>query len=282
MITDPIHTRSAAARGRARRSLAALAAAALLLVLAVVAAAWSALSGPHPAGTPNPGLPPAALPAEAGDWDLAAETALATRPMLALPEQAQAPQPLAAHPASAALRLPAASGEIAGIPAGFPNTPEGAVAALAALTTKGLAGADPQFYARTYQALATPGSPTPDLAWLTTRLRAIRSGAGMPPTGAVAGLTITWRPVQAQIKGVTDGGRYAVVCVLGQLSADYEGRMVAYGLGDCQAMRWVATEPASGATGQWLISPGAAAAPAPDAWPGSQDSVNAGYLELVR
>src|SRR5207249_4370505 len=86
---------------------------------------------------------------------------LATRPMLALPEQASAPQPLAQQTAPAQLRLPAATGDIAGVPAGFPNTPEGAVGALAALTAQGLRGADPQTYIRAYQALSAPGARRP-------------------------------------------------------------------------------------------------------------------------
>ena len=56
--------------------------------------------------------------------------------------------------------------------------------------------------------------------------------------------------------------------------ADYRGLLVAYGVGDCQAMRWTAG-------GQWRISPGPAAAAAPSAWPGSQDAVNAGYRDIL-
>jgi hypothetical protein len=91
---------------------------------------------------------------------------------------------------------------------------------------------------------------------------------------------MSWQPEQAQIKGVLDGGRYVVACVLGQFTADYQGRLVTYGVGDCQALRWNPTDSSTGAPGQWLISPGPAAATAPDAWPGSQDSVNAGYQEI--
>jgi len=283
MITDPVTPGSAAiARRRARRSLTGIAAAILILVLGLTAVGWFALRDRPQTINESPSPAPPDTSTGSGGWDLTAEAALATRPMLALPEQASAPQPLAPRPATAGLTLPAPTGEIAGIPAGFPNTPEGAIAALAAMTTQGLRGADPQTYIHAYQALSAPGAPPADQARLTRLLSDIRSSAGIPPRGAVAGLTMGWHAVQAQIKGTTDDGRFAVVCVLGEFSADYQGRLAAYGVGDCQAMRWITTDPATGANGQWLISPGPAAASAPDAWPGSQDSVNAGYQELLR
>jgi hypothetical protein len=283
MITDPIVSGSAdRARRRARRSLGGLALTAVLVLSALGAAGWFALHGHHlPVHTPNPTpAPPATAPADSAGWDLAAEKALATRPMLALPEIASAPQPLAQRPATGSVHLPAATGDIGDVPAGFPNTPEGAVGALAALTTQGLRGADPRTYVQAYQTVAAPGALPGDQARLTRLLADIRSSAGLAPTGPRAGLTMGWQPVQAQIKGVLDGGRYVVACVLGEFTADYQGRLVAYGVGDCQALRWTATDPNSGAPGQWLISPGPAAATAPDAWPGSQDSVNAGYQEI--
>src|SRR5581483_11837472 len=184
--------------------------------------------------TPTQAPAPPTTPPNSAGWDLAAEKALATRPMLALPEIASAPQPLAQRPATASLHLPAATGNIGDVPAGFPNTAEGAVAALAALTAQGLRGADPQTYIRAYREVAAPGAPPADQARLTRLLADIRSSAGLAPTGPRAGLTMSWQPEQAQIKGVLDGGRYVVACVLGQFTADYQGRLVTYGVGDCQ------------------------------------------------
>lgn len=284
MITDPVITDSAAgARRRARRGLTA---AALALIILVAGAAWAVFTAHHrPVGTPTASphvteAQPGTSTTDPAAWDLPGEAALAARPMLALPEVASAPQPLAGRPASGSIPLSAATGDIAGVPAGFPNSPDGAVAALAALTAHGLRGADPQSYIHDYQAVAAPGAPPAEQARLTRLLRDIRSSAGIPATGPVAGLSMGWQPLQAQIKGVLDGGRYVVACVLGEFTADYQGRLVAYGVGDCQALRWMPTDPATGAAGQWLISPGPAAATAPDAWPGSQDSVDAGYLEI--
>ena len=261
---------------RARRARAGLVAGlvAVLLLLGGLAAVllW-------PSGDPAPDAGPGAGKPVDPAGERAAEAALATRPMLALPAEATAPQPLATRPATAVLRLPPPTGDIGGVPAGFPRTGPGAVAALAALTTQGLRGADPEVYMRVYRGLAPAGAPPPEQAQMVTALRTVRSTAGLPPTGTYPGLTLGWQPLQGQIKGELDDGRYVVACVLGQFSANYQGQVGVYGVGDCQAMRWVDAPPVGG-PGQWMIAPGPAAAPSPHAWPGSQDSVNAGFQEL--
>jgi hypothetical protein len=248
----------------------------LLLATAVGLLLLAGIPGLHRGPAPTPA--PAPAPSEQGAaWDLPGEAALAARPMPVLPVQAAAPQPLAAHPAPVVLHLPAATGELAGVPAGFPDTPAGAVAALTALTTRGLRGGDPQIYASAYQAVAAPGAPPAASTRLVDLLTSLRASAGLAPSGPSPDLTMTWQPMQVQIKGVLDGGRYAVVCVLGQFTGSFQGRVVTTGVGDCQAMRWMRT---SGGSEQWLISPGPAAAKAPDAWPGSQDALNSGYQEV--
>jgi hypothetical protein len=270
------------ARRRAGRLLVGLAAVLLtvsLLLALLIARHYSAgPSAPHPT---NPG------PAVGGDWDLAAETALATRPMPALPFQASLPQPLAAPSGRPALRLPAPKDVTGPVPTGFPASPQGALAQVVALTERGLAGADPVVYATAYRQLALPGAAPADTTRMVWFTRSLRSDADLAPTGPIAGLNMTYQATHGLIKGVADGGRYAVVCVLGQFTADYQGRLVTNGTGDCQALRYVHTdgragEDTAGGGGQWRISPGAAAAPATDAWPGSEDSINVGYQELRR
>lgn len=283
MITGAATSRTATYRlRRARLGLAVLVLGAALLVGMVIVVRLFALSDLHQSAPP-PKVPSQSHDQSAGggpEWDWLGEAALAGRPMLALPAEAAGPQPLASNPAAGEMHLPVATGTIAGIPAGFPETPAGAVAALSALTTEGLRGADPQIYAHAYSALSAPGAPPPAQARLTSMLTSLRSSAGLPSTGAAPNLVMSWQPEQAQIKGVLDNGRYVVACVLGQFTADYQGRLVVYGVGDCQALRWISGNATTGATGQWLVSPGPAAAVAPDAWPGSQDAVNAGYQAL--
>ena len=190
--------------------------------------------------------------------------------MLALPVQAAQPQPLSTRPPGPAIALPRPD-LLAGrwIPNGFPRTAEGALAQLKALDETTLAAGDPQVYARGYRELSAPGAPDPAVTGLFTLLASLRANAGLSTAGAVNDLSVTYRVTQGQIKGTLTGGAFAVVCVLGQLSAQYRGKLVTAGVGDCQAMRWTGAG--------WLIAPGTIAAAAPSAWPGSADAAAAGY-----
>ena len=87
-------------------------------------------------------------------------------------------------------------------------------------------------------------------------------------------LSFDWTPASGLIKGSTDRGRYVVACVLGQLDAGAGGRIISTGAGDCQALRYD--------HGEWWISPGAAAAPAPLAWPGTAEAAQVGYRAVRR
>lgn len=222
---------------------------------------------------PVPGPAPATRASGGDSWDTAAADALANRPMLGLPAQAAQPQTLTTVTAGPAITLPVPT-QTAGrwIPGGFPATLEGALAQLKALDENGMRGGDPQVYARAYRELSVPGAPDPRLTGLSAVLTSFRSRAGLDDTGVIPGLQVTYPVTHGLVKGSTDSGRYTVVCVLGQLSVDYQGRAVSAGVGDCQAMRWTGSG--------WRISPGALAAPASSAWPGSADAVKAGYREL--
>lgn len=213
-------------------------------------------------------------PSSAGVVGAAAEEQeLATRPMLRLPAHAAQPQAMTTASAGAAIAVPAPS-ITAGrwIPGGFPDTVEGALGQLTALNTTALAAADPQVYATGYREVSEQGAPDPGSTGLASLLRSMRSGAGLPDTGSVAGLTASFQITHGQIKGTATGGRFVVACVLGQFSVGVNGQVTSAGVGDCQAMRWNGTE--------WRIASGALAAAAPCAWPGSADAGKAGYREL--
>lgn len=262
------------ARRRAGLSLAGIVLGALtVLVIAVALFTSHQVTAPRDgaaAGVPAPSLP-RPLP---GDPLAGEEEALAARPMVQLPAQAAQPQTMTTRSAGPAITLPtpaATTGQW--IPGGFPDSPEGAVAQLKALDETAMSGGDPQVYARGYTDLSAPGAPNADSTGLGRLLRSFRSAAGLPDAGSVADLTVSYRVTHGQIKGSADHGRYVVACVLGQLAADYRGQVVSAGVGDCQALRW--------AGDRWRIAPGALAAPAPSAWPGSADSVTAGYRELA-
>lgn len=262
---------------RARAAVILLGAAAL--VLSSVLALRVAARGTTPAAPPAPGsvivtppLPPPGAGPGGDGWDVAAEAALATRPMPVLPAAAALPHALNGATTEPALRLPAPRGRRGPVGRGFPPTPDGALAQLVALTRAGLAGGDPATYARAYAAVAGPGAPPAPTTPLYRGLDEIRSRAGLPATGPVDRLTFTWTPTSGLVKGVTDDGRFVVVCVLGQLDAGAGGRVASSGAGDCQGLRRV--------DGQWWIAPGPPAAPAPLAWPGSAEAAQVGYREV--
>jgi hypothetical protein len=217
---------------------------------------------------------PTAPTSTSGVWNVAAENTLATRAMLELPPQDAQPQPLTTTTAGPPIRLSQPSATTGGrIPTSFPETTVGALGQLKALDQTAMWGGDPDTYARAYREVSLPGAPDPGSTGLASVLTSFRAAAGLPDAGVAPGLSVTYEITEGLIKGTTDDGRYTVICVLGELSVQDRGETVDAGVGDCQAMRWTATG--------WRISPGALAAPAPSAWPGSVESVDAGYRELA-
>lgn len=264
-----------------RRRAATILAAAVIAVLALVAVGAMTLLGPT--RTPAPAGPAAsaaaAAPEVAGDgWNVAGQTALAARPMPALPDAAALPHTLSTSPAGPPIQLPAPTGRRGPVPSGYPAAPDGALAQLVALTRAGLTGGDPQVYDAAYAAVAAPGAPPAASTRLHRDLVTVRAQAGLAPTGPVPELAFDWTPTSGLIKGSTDGGRYVVACALGQLEVGAGGRVFSSGAGDCQALRWAAGT--GGVGGQWQISPGTSAAPAPLAWPGSAEADQVGYREV--
>ena len=262
-----------AAPRASRRRAAVILTAAAAVVLALVVGLVAVLVPSTPTAAPLPGPAPAAPGAGGDGWDLAGQTELATRPMPSLPDGAALPQPLSADSAGPPIRLPSPDSRTGLVPRGFPPTAEGALAQLAALTAAGLVNADPQAYAAAYTAVAAPGAPAVEATPLHRGLVEIRARSGLRTTGAVPGLRFSWTPGGGLIKGSTDRGRYVVACVIGQLDSGAHGQILSTGAGDCQALRF--------ADGQWWISPGAAAAAAPLAWPGSAAAAQVGYRAVT-
>ena len=219
---------------------------------------------------PDPSSPPTDPITGQPGWDLAAETALATRPMPQLPEEAARPHALSTRTPPALITLPPAGGRNDVLADEFPPTPEGALAQLAELTRVGLQGADPQAYELAYNSIAAPGAPQVETTGMYRTLTDTRRAARLPKEGLVPSLSLTFTPMAGLVKGTTDDGRYAVVCVLGVADMNANGTPFIGGGGDCQAMRW------NGRT--WQIAPGALAAEATVAWPGSDEALDGGYL----
>lgn len=252
---------------RSRRRLTGLCLAAFVLTVCLIVAVAVGITSRHEVARP------VVAHQASRRWDVAAEDVLANRPLPQLPLEAAVPQEVTTARVGERVTLPKASEvDDHGIVRGFPDTPEGALAQLAALDEAAMHGVDPSVVNRVYREFSWPGAPEPALSVLHQTAASLRAHAGLPETGP--SLTAEYSVTHGFIKGVTDGGRFALVCVLGELAAHHQEASAAAGLGDCQAMRF--------AIGQWRISPTARAAEAPNAWPGSAYAVRAGYREVRR
>lgn len=268
--------RDAPSSGGRTRALAILGGVAVLVLAAIV---WGviALIGLFTAAEPGPvGDPGAAAtaPPTSGSGS-EAEAALARAPMPPVPAQASMPHTLSTRSAGPPITLPQPT-QVSGVPVptGFPDTPEGALAQLAELTKAGMAGADPQVWAQVYTAMAEPGAAPPEATPINNELVAMRRSANMAPTGPRAGMSLSWSPTSALVKGSTDDGSYVVGCVLGEMVADYKGRVANAGWGNCLPMRRVG--------GQWRVASGPTAWAGPSPWPGSDEAVSVGYRDITR
>ena len=136
-----------------------------------------------------------------------------------------------------AIRLPAATTVGAsGVPSGFPRTPEGAAAQLAAIEVRVLSAMSLPLATEVYRDWAMPGGVgAPD--WSQTRnvqsflTHALQSSNVLDP-----GTLVSVTPAAVQIKG-TDGPDWVVACVLLDVRAvlKAEARM---GYGTCERLQW--------------------------------------------
>ena len=172
----------------------------------------------------------------------------------------------------AASKLPAATTVSASrVPSGFPHTPEGAVAQLAAIDVRVLSAMSLPLAAEVYRDWALPGGAGAT-GWSQTRnvqsfLTHARQSSNVLDPGTLVNVT----PASVQIKG-TDGPDWVLACVLLDVRAALknEARM---GYGTCERMQWSGD--------RWLIGPGVPPAQAPSTWPGSDASVQAGWLPVT-
>jgi hypothetical protein len=198
------------------------------------------------------------------------QDAIAAAPMLQVDRQAALPTAPSGEPGPT-MRIPSSTGVgRAGIAAGFPRTPEGAVAQLAAIGTAVLQGMSIPYTNDVYHQWAMPGG-VGVAEWPMTRnvqafLDAARMGQETDRAVSVAAI-----PAAGQVKGV-DGPDWAVVCVLFEVRAtiSVEARI---GYGYCERMQWH--------NRRWMIAPGVPPAQAPSTWPGSELSIRAGWRTWV-
>jgi hypothetical protein len=156
------------------------------------------------------------------------------------------------------------------VPAGFPRTPEGAVAQLSAIETTVLEGMSIAAANQVYEQWALPGGVGVAGWEITQDVQAFLATAQMGSEKDIASSVVA-TPAEAQVKGV-DGPGWVVACVLLDMRATITAD-AAMGYGYCERMQWSA--------GRWMIAPGTPSARAPSTWPGSDLSIKAGWRTWV-
>ena len=197
--------------------------------------------------------------------------AIAAAPMATVAEDAGL-TPGVAIALPPAIRLPAATTVGAsGVSSGFPRTPEGAAAQLAAIEVRVLSAMSLPLATEVYRDWAMPGG-VGAADWSQTRnVQSFLTHARQSSNQLDPGTLVSVTPAAIQIKG-TDGPDWVVACVLLDVRAALraEARM---GYGTCERMQWTGD--------RWLIGPGVPPAPAPSTWPGSDASVEAGWQPVA-
>lgn len=184
--------------------------------------------------------------------------------------------PAAAQPSTLSTRDPGmiavpsstAAGPV-GIPSGFPHSPEGALAQLAAIDTDVLNTATLDRARQVVDVWAATGGPTGE-SWSGVKaVAAFLSAAGLSGS-ATSGLAVRATPMMGLVKA-TDGPDWVVVCVDFEVDATLKrtGRVA---VADCQRMVWDGS--------RWLLGAGAEPAPAPSIWPGTDVAIDAGWKNL--
>ena len=171
-----------------------------------------------------------------------------------------------------AIRLPAATTiGASGVPSGYPRTPKGAAAQLAAIEVRVLSAMSLPLATEVYRDWAMPGG-VGAADWSQTRnVQSFLTHARQSSNQLDPGTLVSVTPAALQIKGA-DGPDWVVACVLLDVRAALkaEARM---GYGTCERMQWTGD--------RWLIGPGAPPASAPSTWPGSDASVVAGWQPVA-
>lgn len=151
----------------------------------------------------------------------------------------------------------------AGVPTGFPRTPEGAIGQLAQIEATVLDSMSTNTARAVHAAWVRPGGPGLEEWVLTRSVQSFVRAAGSGHQTAV----VKALPAAGLVKGI-DGPDWVLACVLLDVHAQLrtEARV---GFGHCERMTWV--------EGRWQIADGAPPAFAPSTLPGSQKAADAGW-----
>lgn len=197
---------------------------------------------------------------------------LAAAPMLAVdPEDAVSGTP-ATSPGPNVTVPPSTGIGPAELPAGFPQTPPGAVGQLGMIVTAVLQGMSIDHATAVHKEWAMPGAPPAPQWRMTKNVQSFLASAGQTGQAKATSVSVTATPVAAQVKG-TDGDSWVLACVLVDVRA-VVAREARIAYGHCERMQWH--------DDRWMIAPGTEPAPAPSTWPGTDLALSAGWRTWVQ
>jgi hypothetical protein len=196
--------------------------------------------------------------------------ALASKPMRSVDDAASHPAPVSIRDPGTAITLPAptTTGAVQ-VPTGFPHTPEGAMAQLAAIDQVALQSGSLAGGREVITHWAEPGGPTRSSWSVVQALSILFDEAGLSGGGS-SQLALVLTPLMGQIKGSV-GPDFVIPCVDFELDVTLD-QTARGATADCQRMAW------SG--GRWMIGPGSEPATPPSVWPDTDLSIEVGYHDV--
>lgn len=197
---------------------------------------------------------------------------LAAARMPEVDESAAHPAPISDQDPGPSIVLPVSTTVgPAGVPTGFPQTPEGAMAQLAAIDQTAFHSGSLAGARDVIRAWALPGGPTAANWSVARAVGTLLDTAGLSGGGS-AQLAVVLTPLMGLIKG-TVGREFVVPCV--DFELDVTLTQTARGaVADCQRMVWQ--------TDRWLIGSGEEPATPPSVWPDTDLAISVGYRDLRR
>lgn len=250
-------------RNRLLGMLAGIGVAFCVLLAGLAIAVWSAVVNPAPT-VPLPRTQPAGAAVSVRDR-------IAAAPMSTVdPDAAFSPDPATTEFPQILIPVATIEAGPAGVPTGFPRTPQGAVGQLAAIEKSVLESMSLPQARNIHQAWVEPGGPAVDSWELTRDVEAFLAAGRQGGQAKDVTTLVSASPVAAIVKGV-DGPDWVLACVLMDVQAAIhtQARM---GYGFCSRMQWDPTRQ------RWLIGAGDPPATAPSTWPGSRAAAAAGWL----
>lgn len=207
--------------------------------------------------------------------------ALADKAMASVDDDASHPSAVSAvNPGVIAIPAATATGPVQ-VPTGFPHTPAGAMAQLAAIDQVAFQSGSLADARSVIGSWAMPGGPTSSNWSLLDGMATLFNQLGVSGGGSVQ-LALVVTPVMGQIKG-SIGPDFTIPCIDFELDVTFQ--QTARGAdADCQRMVW--TRAPAGSTaygkagGRWMIGPGSEPTTAPSVWADTDLAISVGYRDL--